>query len=68
MTEDRAPDFELKVWLSPAGYQADVYYNGEQVTSKCRDFRRDSLSLDLILAWLRVESFMMIERLRKVVV
>ena len=62
------PDFELKVWLSPAGYQADVFYQGEEIASKCRDFKRDSLTMDLILAWLRIESFMMMERLRKVVV
>lgn len=68
MTGDRVPDFELKVWLSPAGYQADVFYQGEEIASKCRDFKRDSLTMDLILAWLRIESFMMMERLRKVVV
>lgn len=68
MESDRVPDFELKVWLSPAGYQADVFYDGEEIASKCRDFRRDSLTLELVLAWLRIESFMMMERLRQTVI
>lgn len=62
---DRPPDFELKVWLTAVGYQADVFYNGKEIASKVRDFRHELFSIEHSQAWLLVESFKMVERLRR---
>jgi hypothetical protein len=64
---DRVPDFELRVWLSHAGYEAHVVVDGETIRKSCRDFRGNMDNRELALSWLRIESSMMLERLRKVV-
>ena len=66
MEGDRTPDFEMRVWLSPAGYQKDILYRGEVVSSGCMSFKGslEDGHIDHWLHWLRVECAALMNKMR----
>jgi hypothetical protein len=59
---DREPNFELKVWLSETGFQADIFFDGKPILGYSRSWG-DKRDIKEVQRWSRIQSIHMLNML-----